>query len=125
MGLFLMVGITNSTFAQFSTWNNPGSTNSFGYVEGWNQGQITNAIPNNIDAYLFNGGITVSAGESFTPNQLILGWEDGHIGTFTQSGGDVRTALFTRVGAAGTQTFNQSGGTYSASDLMVGWRNGA
>ncbi|NDD57601.1 MAG: hypothetical protein EBZ44_07845, partial [Verrucomicrobia bacterium] len=77
MGLSLMVGISNSTFAQYTVWNNPGITNSFTYAAGWNEGVVTNTVPNGIEAYLFNGGITVSAGESFTPSQLIMGWDAG------------------------------------------------
>ena len=125
MGLFLMVGMSNSTFAQFSIWNNPGSTGSYSDVAGWNGGSVVNAVPNGIEAYIFNGGVTVSTGDNFTPSQLIMGWENGNNGSLTQSGGNVTTASWTRVGYAGTQTYNQSGGTFSASDLMVGWRNGA
>ena len=123
MGLSLMVGMSNTTFAQFSIWNNPGSTGSYSDVAGWNGGSVVNAVPNGIEAYIFNGGVTVSTGGNFTPSQLIMGWEDGNNGSLSQSGGNVTTASWTRVGYAGTQTYNQSGGTFSASDLMVGWVN--
>ncbi len=121
MGLSLMVGISNSTFAQYTVWNNPGITNSFTYAAGWNEGVVTNTVPNGIEAYLFNGGITVSAGESFTPSQLIMGWDAGQASTYTQSGGNASTSGQTRVGQAGTNVFTMSGGTYSCGDLMVGW----
>lgn len=125
MGLFLMVGMSNSTFAQFSIWNNPNSSNSYNFVAGWNGGSVVNAIPNGIDAYIFNGGVTVSAGESFTPNALILGWENSNVGEFVQTGGTTTTAGWTQVGRAGNMQFNQSGGSFSAADLAVGWINGA
>jgi len=121
MGLFLLVGISNSTFAQFTVWNNPGITNSFTYAAGWNEGIVTNTVPNGIEAYLFNGGITVSAGESFTPSQLTMGWDAGQASTYTQSGGNASTSGQTCVGRAGTNVFTMSGGTYSCGDLMVGW----
>ncbi|NBQ65313.1 MAG: hypothetical protein EBT95_07265 [Verrucomicrobia bacterium] len=53
----------------------------------------------------------------------MLGWEPFHTGKFTQTGGTVRTESWTRVGFSGNTQLNQSGGSFSASDLMVGWFN--
>ena len=81
-------------------------------------------IPNSSsNAFIFNGDLSVTNGGNFNPNQLVLGWEPTHTGKFTQTGGTVRTESWTRVGWSGNTQFNQSGGSFSASDLMVGWIN--
>ena len=81
-------------------------------------------IPNSSsNAFIFNGDLSVTNGGNFNPNQLVLGWEPTHTGKFTQTGGTVRTESWTRVGWSGNTQLNQSGGSFSASDLMVGWIN--
>ena len=110
-------------------WINPNSTNSYSDASKWTA--IGGALPGGgvpgptNDAYIFDGTLQVGAGGNFNPQQLIMGWESFHVGEFLQTGGSTRTESWTKVGIAGNQVFNQSGGTYSAGDLAVGWINPA
>ena len=54
-----------------------------------------------------------------------MGWENSHVSGYLQTGGSTRTEGWTKVGNAGNQVFNQSGGTFSAGDLAVGWKRDA
>ena len=112
----------------FGLWINPNSTNSYSDASKWIAINGTLSGPGGIpgssnDAYIFDGTVQVANGGNFNPQQLIMGWENWHVGEFQQIGGTTRTESWTRVGYAGSQTFNQSGGSFSASDLMVGWVN--
>jgi autotransporter-associated beta strand protein len=112
----------------FGLWINPNSTNSYSDAAKWTA--IGGALPGGVpgptnDAYIFDGTLQVGAGGDFNPQQLIMGWESFHVGEFLQTGGSTRTESWTKVGIAGNQVFNQSGGTYSAADLAVGWINPA
>ena len=109
-----------SMAAPFGIWNSANST--------WIP--IDGALPGGVpgpgnDAYIFDGTLQVGAGGNFNPQQLIMGWESFHVGEFLQTGGTVRTEYWTKVGNAGNQVFNQSGGSFSAADLAVGWINPA
>lgn len=112
----------------YGLWINPNSTNSYSDAAKWTA--IGGALPGGVpgptnDAYIFDGTLQVGAGGDFNPQQVIMGWESFHVGEFLQTGGSTRTESWTKVGIAGNQVFNQSGGTYSAADLAVGWINPA
>jgi len=115
-----------SMAAPFGLWINPNSTNSYSDASKWIaiDGSLPGGVPGpSNDAYIFDGTLSVGAGGNFNPQQLIMGWENWHVGEFLQTGGTVRTEYWTKVGIAGNQVFNQSGGTFSAGDLAVGWIN--
>ena len=115
--------------APFGLWINANSTNSYSEASKWIavDGALTGpgGIPGSgNDAYIFEGTLQVANGGNFNPQQLIMGWENVHVGEFLQTGGTTRSEFWTKVGIAGNQVFNMSGGNYSAADLAVGWING-
>jgi len=122
-----MLALTSvSLAAPFGLWINPNSTYSYNDSSHWTSvgGDLPGGIPGPTnDAYIFDGTLLVDASGNFNPQQLIMGWESFHVGEFSQTGGNVRTESWTQVGYAGNMVFNQSGGTYSAADLAVGWMN--
>ena len=128
LSLILAFGST-SIAAPFGLWINANSTNNYSDSSKWVaiDGALTpNGIPGpSNDAYIFDGTLRVEAGGNFNPQQLIMGWESFHVGEYLQTGGSTRTEGWTKVGNAGNQVFNQSGGTFSAADLAVGWINPA
>ena len=112
----------------FGLWINANSTNSYSDSSKWTAvgGSFSGGIPGpSNDAYIFDGTLQVGAGGNFNPQQLIMGWENWHVGEYLQTGGSTRTEAWTKVGNAGNQVFNQSGGTFSAGDLAVGWKRDA
>ena len=114
--------------APFGLWINGNTTNSYSDSSKWIpiDGSLPGGIPGpSNDAYIFDGTLLVSSGGSFTPQQLIMGWENWHIGEYLQDGGSTRVGYWTKVGNAGNQTFNQSGGIYSTGDMAVGWKRDA
>ena len=124
LALLVFPGV--SLAAPFGLWINPNSTYSYSDSSKWIpiDGSLPGGIPGpSNDAYVFDGTLQVANGGNFNPQQLIMGWENWHVGEFSQTGGNVRTESWTRVGIAGNQVFNMSGGTYSAADLAVGWTN--
>ena len=126
LALLVFPGV--SLAAPFGLWINPNSTYSYSDSSKWTpiDGSLPGGIPGpGNDAYIFDGTLQVAGGGNFNPQQLIMGWENWHVGEFSQTGGNTRTEYWTRVGIAGNQVFNQSGGTYSAADLAVGWINPA
>jgi len=128
LGLLSLLTCPNASLAApFGLWINPNSTNSYSDASKWIavDGSLpADGIPGpGNDAYIFDGTLQVADGGNFNPQQLIMGWENWHVGEFSQTGGNVRTESWTRVGIAGNQVFNMSGGTYSAADLAVGWTN--
>ena len=128
--LFASLLLPAASWAQtpFGLWINPNSTNSYSDASKWIaiDGELPGGVPGPTnDAYIFDGTLLVEAGGDFNPQQLIMGWESFHVGEFLQTGGSTRTESWTKVGIAGNQVFNQSGGTYSAGDLAVGWINPA
>jgi len=118
-----------SMAAPFGLWINPNSTFPYSDASKWIaiDGSLTpDGIPGpGNDAYIFDGTLQVGSGGNFNPQQLIMGWENWHAGEYLQTGGSTRTEYWTKVGIAGNQVFNQSGGTFSAGDLAVGWTRGA
>ena len=124
LALLVFPGV--SLAAPFGLWINPNATYSYSDSSKWIpiDGSLPGGIPGpSNDAYVFDGTLQVANGGNFNPQQLIMGWENWHVGEFSQTGGNVRTESWTRVGIAGNQVFNMSGGTYSAADLAVGWTN--
>jgi fibronectin-binding autotransporter adhesin len=114
--------------APFGLWINANTTNSYSNASNWTAIDGALSGPGGIpgpsnDAYIFDGTVLVTNGGNFNPQQLIMGWESFHVGEFLQTGGTTRTEFWTKVGLAGNQVFNMSGGTYSAADLAVGWSN--
>jgi len=122
-----MLALTSvSLAAPFGLWINPNSTYSYNDSSHWTPvgGDLPGGVPGPTnDAYIFDGTLLVDESGNFNPQQLIMGWESFHVGEFSQTGGNVRTESWTQVGYAGNMVFNQSGGTYSAADLAVGWMN--
>ena len=124
LALLVFPGV--SLAAPFGLWINPNATYSYSDSSKWIpiDGSLPGGIPGpSNDAYVFDGTLQVANGGNFNPQQLIMGWENWHVGEFSQTGGNVRTESWTKVGIAGNQVFNMSGGTYSAADLAVGWAN--
>ena len=112
----------------FGLWINANTTNNYSDGSKWVAigGSLPGGVPGSSnDAYIFDGTLRVEAGGNFNPQQLIMGWENWHVGEYLQTGGNTRTEYWTKVGIAGNQVFNQSGGTFSAADLAVGWTRGA
>ena len=110
----------------FGLWINANSTNSYSDASKWIPigGSLPGGVPGSRnDAYIFDGTLQVGTGGNFNPQQLIMGWENWHVGEYLQTGGSTRTEYWTKVGIAGNQVFNQSAGTFSAADLAVGWIN--
>ena len=126
--LLAFPGISFSAPSPAGLWINANSTNSYSDASKWYPlgGFEPGGVPGlSNDAYIFEGTVQVADGGNFNPQQLIMGWENWHVGEFLQTGGSTRTEYWTKVGIAGNQVFNQSGGTYSAGDLAVGWINPA
>jgi fibronectin-binding autotransporter adhesin len=116
--------------APFGLWINANTTNSYSDASKWIAIDGALSGPGGIpgpanDAYIFDGTLQVANGGDFNPLQLIMGWESFHVGEFLQTGGSTRTESWTKVGLAGNQVFNMSGGDFSAADLAVGWINPA
>ena len=112
----------------FGLWINANTTNNYSDGSKWVAigGSLPGGVPGSSnDAYIFDGTLRVEAGGNFNPQQLIMGWENWHVGEYLRTGGSTRTEYWTQVGRAGSQVFNQSGGTFSAADLAVGWTRGA
>jgi autotransporter-associated beta strand protein len=128
LGFSLLVSSPKTYANPFGLWINANSTNSYSDSSKWIpiDGSLPGGVPGpSNDAYIFDGTVQVANGGNFNPQQLIMGWENWHVGEFQQTGGNTRTEYWTKVGIAGNQVFNQSGGTYSAADLAVGWINPA
>ena len=120
-------GISFSAPSPAGLWINANSTNSYSDASKWYPlgGFEPGGVPGlSNDAYIFEGTVQVADGGNFNPQQLIMGWESFHVGEFLQTGGTTRSESWTKVGIAGNQVFNMSGGNYSAADLAVGWING-
>ena len=125
---FLLFPCFSSAQVPFGLWINANSTNSYSDASKWIpiDGSLPGGIPGpGNDAYIFDGTLQVSSGGNFNPKQLVMGWENWHVGEYLQTGGSTRTEAWTKVGNAGNQVFNQSGGTFSAGDLAVGWKRDA
>jgi autotransporter-associated beta strand protein len=128
LGFSLLVSSPKTYANPFGLWINANSANSYSDSSKWIpiDGSLPGGVPGpSNDAYIFDGTVQVANGGNFNPQQLIMGWEKWHVGEFQQTGGNTRTEYWTKVGIAGNQVFNQSGGTYSAADLAVGWINPA
>jgi autotransporter-associated beta strand protein len=128
LGFSLLVSSPKTYANPFGLWINANSTYSYSDSSKWIpiDGSLPGGVPGpSNDAYIFDGTVQVANGGNFNPQQLIMGWEKWHVGEFQQTGGNTRTEYWTKVGIAGNQVFNQSGGTYSAADLAVGWINPA
>jgi len=128
--ILLAVFLCNNTSIanSFGLWINANSTNSYSDASKWIpiDGSLPGGIPGpGNDAYIFDGTLLVEGSGNFNPQQLIMGWENSHVGEYLQTGGSTRTEYWTKVGNAGNQIFNQSGGIYSTGDMAVGWKRDA
>ena len=124
IAVFLFSG--NVYSEPFALWINPNSTNNYSDSSKWIpvDGSLPNGIPGpNNNAYIFDGTLLVNSGGNFNPKQLIMGWENWHVGEYLQTGGTTRVEFWTTVGKAGNQVFNINDGSYSTGDLAVGWTN--
>lgn len=112
--------------APFGLWINANTTNNYSDSSKWIaiDGSLPGGVPGpSNDAYIFDGTLLVGPGDNFNPQQLIMGWENWHIGEYLQTGGTTRVEFWTTVGKAGNQVFNINDGSYSTGDLAVGWTN--
>ena len=87
--------------APFGLWINANSTNSYSEASKWFavDGALTGpgGIPGSgNDAYIFEGTLQVANGGNFNPQQLIMGWENVHVGEFLQTGGTTRSEFWTK-----------------------------
>ena len=83
----------------FGLWINANSTNSYSDASKWIPigGSLPGGVPGSRnDAYIFDGTLQVGTGGNFNPQQLIMGWENGHVGEYLQTGGSTRTEYWTQ-----------------------------